>query len=117
VNHQVPKDDPTYIWSGSPLANWALTLRHKRNHVDLNGRWRTSKAGFHLLRPVVQLADGALLAGDHVESSSRIGWKPIRRRRVRWRALKADMVVETIDASWKQNLISTKWMRSVFTLQ
>jgi hypothetical protein len=28
-----------------------------------------------------------------------------RRRRVRWRALKADMVVETIDASWKQNLI------------
>jgi hypothetical protein len=62
VHHQVRNDDPTYIWSGSPLANWALTLRHKRNHVDLNGRWRTSKAGFHLLRPVVQLADGALLA-------------------------------------------------------
>jgi hypothetical protein len=37
VHHQVPIDDPTYVWSGSPLANCALTLRHKRNHVDLSG--------------------------------------------------------------------------------
>src|ERR1700730_1045555 len=52
VRHVAPQDDPTYIWSGSSPTNWALTLRDKRNYVDLSGsvakiRWRIKMAGFH----------------------------------------------------------------------
>src|SRR5512140_3056817 len=72
VHHQSPKDDPTYIWSGSAPANRAVLLRDRNNYMDLSGpvakiRWRTKEAGFHLLRPVVKLADGTMLVGDHTE--------------------------------------------------
>jgi len=53
VIHTTPKDDPTYIWSGSAPGQWALTLRDRANFVDLSGpvakiRWRTKEAGFNL---------------------------------------------------------------------
>lgn len=110
VRHAAPKDDPTYIWSGSSPVNWALTLRDKNNDVDLSGpvakiRWRTKMAGFHLLRPVLKLGDGSFLVGDHAESYS-VDWNitefPLSD--VRWRGL--DMgcgVVEAIDGQWKRD--------------
>lgn len=72
VIHASPKDDPSYIWSGSSPVNWALTLRDKDNYVDLSGpvskiRWRTKQAGFNLLRPVLKLADGKYVVGDYTE--------------------------------------------------
>ncbi|HSR07365.1 MAG TPA: hypothetical protein VLM42_09455, partial [Bryobacteraceae bacterium] len=75
VRHKAPADDPTYIWSGSSPTNWALTMQDKGNYVDLRGpvakiRWRTKEAGFHLLRPVLKLADGTFLVGDHAEGYS-----------------------------------------------
>src|SRR5688500_1029235 len=65
VKHTSPKDDPSYIWSGSSPQPWALTLKDRNNYVDLSGpvariRWRTKQAAFNLLRPVVKLADGRL---------------------------------------------------------
>jgi hypothetical protein len=49
--------------------NWLITLRDKNNDVDLSGlatiRWRTKISGFHLLLPIVKLADGTWLVGNH----------------------------------------------------
>jgi hypothetical protein len=46
-------------------------LRHKGNFVDLTGlariRWVTRTSGFHVVRPVVKLADGTWLVGDYTE--------------------------------------------------
>jgi hypothetical protein len=110
VHHQSPKDDPTYIWSGSAPANWALTLRDPKNFVDLSGpvaklRWRTKEAGFHLLRPVLKLADGTLLVGDHVESYTG-DWLETEFpfSGVRWRALDSPAAVESrLEAGWANN--------------
>ena len=37
--------------------------------MDLTGlakvRWRTKQTGFHYLRPIIKLADGTWLVGDH----------------------------------------------------
>ena len=47
----------------------AATLRDKNNYVDLTGlariRWVTRVSGFHTVRPVIKLADGTWLIGDH----------------------------------------------------
>ena len=52
----------------------AATLRDKNNYVDLTGlakvRWVTRASGFHAVRPVVKLADGTMLVGDHVDAST-----------------------------------------------
>jgi hypothetical protein len=84
-------------------------LRDKNNYVNLSGpvariRWRTKEAGFHLLRPVLKLADGTFLVGDHVEGYTQ-DWleTEFSLADVRWRGLNPEMVVETIDGQWKQN--------------
>ena len=45
----------------------AVTLRHKTSNVDLSGfakmGWVTRVSGFHVVRPVVKLADGTWLVG------------------------------------------------------
>jgi hypothetical protein len=101
VHHRSPKDDPTYIWSGSAPANWALTLRDRDNYVDLSGpvakiRWRTKEAGFHLLRPVLRLADGTYLVGSHTEGYTH-DWLETEFTLidVQWRKLDSQNVVET----------------------
>ena len=49
----------------------AATLRDKNKFVDLTGRakirWQTRSAGFHVVRPVLKLADGTWLIGDHAD--------------------------------------------------
>jgi hypothetical protein len=84
VRHTAPADDPTYIWSGSSPTNWALTMRDKSSDVDLRGpvakiRWRTKEAGFHLLRPVLKLADGTFLVAIMPKATPRTGSKPSSR--------------------------------------
>ncbi|HSR07588.1 MAG TPA: hypothetical protein VLM42_10580 [Bryobacteraceae bacterium] len=110
VRHATPLDDPSYIWSGSSPTNWALTLRDKSNYVDLSGpvakiRWRIKMAGFHLLRPVLKLADGTFLVGDHAEGYTS-DWivTEFALADVRWRGLDIGRgVVETIDGQWKKD--------------
>jgi hypothetical protein len=52
----------------------AVTLKHKANFVDLTGKarmkWAVKTSGFHEVRPVVKLADGTYLIGDHTDSST-----------------------------------------------
>lgn len=77
-HHDKPADDPFYIWSGEAAGNWAVSLRHKSQLVDLSGqariRWRSHQAGFRELRPIVQLAGGAWLVADQSDPAS-VDWR------------------------------------------
>ena len=68
--------DPPNLWTGVCGAV-AATLRHKTSNVDLSGfarmRWVTRVSGFHVVRPVVTLADGTWLVGDHETGADRAG--------------------------------------------
>jgi hypothetical protein len=65
--------DPPNLWTGVCQTAVAATLRHKKSLVDLTGlariRWVTRTSGFHVVRPVVKLADGTWLVGDYAEGA------------------------------------------------
>jgi hypothetical protein len=56
------------LWNGLATSPVAVTLRDKRNYVDLTGlarlRWIVRTNAIHTLYPIVKLADGTLLVGD-----------------------------------------------------
>jgi hypothetical protein len=56
------------LWTGLATSPVALTLRDKRNYVDLTGlarlRWIVRTNAIHTLYPVVKLADGTLVVGS-----------------------------------------------------
>ena len=60
--------DPPNLWTGVCQTAVAATLRDKNNYVDLTGgariRWVTRTSGFHVVRPVLKLADGTFVVGD-----------------------------------------------------
>jgi hypothetical protein len=63
-----------HIWTGLCATACVLTLSHKGSQVDLTGkakiRWYTKTSGFHEVRPVLKLADGTWLVGDHVDANT-----------------------------------------------
>jgi hypothetical protein len=63
-----------HIWTGLCASSCALTLSHKDSFVDLTGkakiRWFSKTSGFHQVRPVLKLADGTWLIGDHVDANT-----------------------------------------------
>jgi hypothetical protein len=63
-----------HVWTGLCETSCALTLSDKANFVDLTGkakiRWFTKTSGFHEVRPVLKLADGTWLIGDHVDANT-----------------------------------------------
>ncbi len=115
VKHASPKDDPSYIWSGSSPQAWALTLKDANRYVDLSGpvakiRWRTKQAGFNLLRPIVKLADGRFLVGDYTEGYTG-DWRETEfpLASVRWRALdSANVVTARLEPGWAANVDLSK---------
>jgi hypothetical protein len=66
--------DPPNLWTGVCQTAVAVTLRDRRSYVDLTGlariRWLTRVSGFHVVRPVVKLADGNWFVGDYGEGAS-----------------------------------------------
>ncbi len=62
-----------HVWTGLCASACALTLSNMDNYVDLTGkakiRWFTKTSGFHEVRPVLKLADGTFLVGDHIDTS------------------------------------------------
>lgn len=56
------------LWTGMATSPVALTLRDKRNYMDLTGlarlRWIVRTNAIHTLYPVVKLADGTMVVGD-----------------------------------------------------
>lgn len=70
-------DDPTnpiHLWTGTCEKTCAATLRDKTNFVDLTGlariRWVTKTSGFQKVHPLIKLADGTWLVGDHGDGSN-----------------------------------------------
>jgi len=56
------------LWNGMTSSPVAVTLRDRRNYVDLTDparlRWIVRTNAIHLLHPVARLADGRLIVGD-----------------------------------------------------
>ena len=56
------------LWTGLATSPVAVTLRDKRNYLDLTGlarlRWMVRTTAIHTLYPVVKLADGTFLTGN-----------------------------------------------------
>jgi len=61
---------PLNLWTGVTTSPIGATLRDKENDVDLSEplariRWTIRTSGFHQVRPLIKLADGTYLVGDH----------------------------------------------------
>jgi hypothetical protein len=112
--------DITYVMSLLCTSNCAITLRDKNNDVDLSGlatlHWRTRISGFHLLRPIVKLANGTWFIGDKTAGLS-TDWveSEIQLHDVRWRYLDIENVVEGREAVWVDNLDLTRVEEIGFT--
>jgi len=67
------ENTPFSAWSGECEGPFAITFKQKNNMLDLSGlgkiRWAVKTSGFHVVRPVVKLADGTMLVGDHADAS------------------------------------------------
>jgi hypothetical protein len=63
-----------HIWTGLCNSACAIGLKHKTSYVDLTGKarmkWAIKTSGFHEVRPMLKLADGTYLIGDHTDSST-----------------------------------------------
>jgi hypothetical protein len=65
------ENNPTHVWTGLCSTPCAVAFRDKNNFADLSGlariKWVTKVSGFHQVRPIVKLADGTWLVGDHAD--------------------------------------------------
>ena len=104
--HAIPKTEGTYIWTGLCEASCAVALRDKANYVDLSDpmakiRWKSKQAGFHLLRPLVKLADGTWLVAEYGD-----GYTPDWRESdiplagMRWRQFDSKTALTTGNGQW-----------------
>jgi hypothetical protein len=99
VQHSRPVGEPTMAWTGLCKSNCALALRDKNNYVDLTGYakiiWQNKQSGFHLLRPIIQLADGTWLVGDHTDADT-VDWRVSEMTvpDIHWRKLDINQVTE-----------------------
>jgi hypothetical protein len=99
--------DPAHLFTGTCNRPCALTFRHRTQYVDLSGfgskiRWLVKQSGFHEVRPVLKLADGTLLVGDHADGwNDAFDWyaSDILIASVRWRRLDPERVVTMVGAS------------------
>lgn len=94
--------DPPNLWTGVCETPVAATLRHRASYVDLTGnakiRWVTRVSGFHVVRPVLKLANGTWLVGDYGEGAASTNSTLFLENEfavssVRWLALDIDRVV------------------------
>jgi len=92
------ENNPIHLWTGTCATPCAVALRDKNNFADLTGlariRWTTKVSGFHQVRPIVKLADGTWLVGDHADGSV-TDWlqSDFSLADVRWLRLDIDAVV------------------------
>jgi hypothetical protein len=68
--------DPPNLWTGVCQTAVAATLRHKEGFVNLTTpgariRCVTRTSGFHVVRPVLKLADGSFVVGDSADGVHR----------------------------------------------
>jgi len=65
--------NPMHIWTGLCAQPCGAAFRDKNNYVDLTGmgkiNWVTKVSGFHQVHPILKLADGTWLIGEHADGS------------------------------------------------
>jgi hypothetical protein len=63
----------THVWTGLCERPCAAALRDKNNYVDLSGlgkiRWHVRVTGLHRVHPIIKLADGTWLVGEHGDAN------------------------------------------------
>jgi len=86
------------LWNGMASSPVAITLRDRRNYVDLTDparlRWILRTNAIHLMHPVVRLADGRLIVGDRgISTHGEFLTVEIAFTNMRWYALDPEKVV------------------------
>lgn len=86
------------LWNGMTSSPVAITIRDRRNFVDLTGparlRWIVRTNAIHPLYPVVRLADGRLIVGDRgIDTHGEFLTVEVAFIGMRWYALDPDRVV------------------------
>jgi hypothetical protein len=94
-------DNYLNVWSGLSKEPFVVLLKDKSRYVDLTGpaariRWRIRTAGFHAVRPAIQLADGTILVGDHADSSTIFAEREFAIADIRWLPLDPNRVVTMV---------------------
>jgi hypothetical protein len=90
---------PLNLWTGTTTSPSAATLRDRNKFVDLSNplakiRWVVRTSGFHQIRPVLKLADGTWLIGDHTTGpAADFNESDVSIADVRWMKLDIDRVV------------------------
>jgi hypothetical protein len=98
---------PVNLWTGTTTSPSAVTLRDRSNFVDLSSplakiRWVVRTSGFHQVRPVIKLADGTWLVGDHTTGpASDFVQADVPIADVRW--LKSDMTRVVTVGTWVEH--------------
>ena len=98
-HHESPADDPYYIWSGTCLGNWAVTLKNTKSYVDLSSfgkiMWRSKQSGTRCLHVVLKLADGTWLVGSQGDCLSK-DWRitEFNIADIEWYSLNIKSVIE-----------------------
>jgi hypothetical protein len=90
------------LWNGLSSSPVAVTLRDKRNFVDLTDparlRWIVRTNAIHTLNPVVKLADGRLIVGDRtITTYGEFLTTEIAFSNMRWYALDPTKVIVGIE--------------------
>ena len=88
----------TDLWNGMTTSPSAVTLRDRRNYLDLSEsarlRWIVRTNAIHTLHPVVKLSDGRLIVGDRtITTHGEFLSLEIAFTGMRWYALDANKVV------------------------
>jgi hypothetical protein len=86
------------LWNGMAASPTAITLRDRRNFVDLTGaarlRWIVRTNAIHSLHPVVRLADGRLIVGNRgIDTAGEFLSVEIAFTGMRWYGLDPDKVI------------------------
>jgi len=71
------ENNPQHVWTGTCESSCAVALRDKNNFADLTGlarmKWVSKMSGYHEIRPIVKLANGTWLIGDHADNNN-VDW-------------------------------------------
>jgi hypothetical protein len=103
--------NPPHVWTGTCETACAVALRDKNNFVDLTGlarmKWISKMSGYHEVRPIVKLASGTWLIGDHADNNN-VDWltNEFSFSGMRWLTLDINRVVTT--GNWVSNPDLTK---------
>jgi len=87
------------LFTGVAEQPYAVALRDKNNYVDLSGlgkiRWTLRASGLHVVHPIVKLADGTWLLGEHADGGNQFESQTFEHTvsEQRWIRLDIDKVV------------------------